>query len=276
MKIVSWNVNGIRAILSKGFSEFFDNIDADIFCIQETKMQILSEKQEKREQMSLFGDSDETSKEFDINNLEIFNNYYCYWNNALKKGYSGTAIITKIKPINVRYGIGIEEHDTEGRVLTLEFEDFFMVTEYAPNSKRTLERLPYRVDWEDAIRNYLNSLNKVKSVILCGDLNVAHNPIDLYNPDNSVGHVGFTIEERQKFNELLNSGFIDTFRYKYPTLEGKYTWWSYFRGDRDKNFGWRLDYFLISDRLKDKLKDAFIYSEILGSDHCPVGIEIDL
>lgn len=279
MKFISWNVNGIRAILAKGFEKIFRETDADIFCLQETKIQMQEENKSNQkctEQLSLFQDTSNKSEKENICNLEILKNYYCYWNSAQKKGYSGTAIFSKIKPINVKYGIGIEEHDTEGRIITLEFDEFYMITIYTPNSKRTLERLEYRVTWEDAVRDYLERLNKLKPIILCGDLNVAHNPIDLNNPNKHIGHAGFTNVERQKFNQLLNAGFIDTFRYKYPHKAQKYTWWSYLQGEREANIGWRLDYFLISDNLKEKLQDAMIYSDILGSDHCPIGIEIDI
>lgn len=272
MKVISWNVNGIRAILSKGFDNFFKNIDADIFCVQETKMQIQQNK-ENIEQLSLF--EKEKSKDTNIKDLEIFKNYNCYFNSAEKKGYSGTAIFTKQEPISVIYGIGIKKHDTEGRIITLEFDKYYMITIYVPNSKRTLERLDYRMEWEDAVRTYLKNLSKKKPIILCGDLNVAHKEIDLYNPNEAIGHVGYTPEERQKFKQLLDTGFIDTYRYKYPN-DRKYTWWSYMSGEREKDLGWRLDYFLISDNLKNNLKDAMIYKNILGSDHCPIGIEINI
>ena len=251
MKLVSWNVNGIRAVLTKGFEDFFKNVNADIFCIQETKCQ-----------------EGQVELEFD--------GYESYWNSAEKKGYSGTAIFTKIKPISVKYGIGIEEHDKEGRVITLEFKDFYMVNIYTPNSKRELERLDYRQIWEDEIRKYLSSLNKTKPVIMCGDLNVAHKEIDLKNPKTNTHNAGFTIEERNKMTELLNAGFIDTFRYLYPDKIDCYTWWSYMRKAREKNVGWRIDYFIVSDELKNKIKEAKIYQDIMGSDHCPIGLEIDL
>ena len=251
MKLVSWNVNGIRAVLTKGFEDFFKNVNADIFCIQETKCQ--------------------------EGQVELkFDGYESYWNSAEKKGYSGTAIFTKIKPISVKYGIGIEEHDKEGRVITLEFKDFYMVNIYTPNSKRELERLDYRQIWEDEIRKYLSSLNKTKPVIMCGDLNVAHKEIDLKNPKTNTHNAGFTIEERNKMTELLNAGFIDTFRYLYPDKIDCYTWWSYMRKAREKNVGWRIDYFIVSDELKNKIKEAKIYQDIMGSDHCPIGLEIDL
>ena len=250
MKLVSWNVNGIRAVLTKGFEDFFKNVNADIFCIQETKCQ---EGQVELE----------------------FEGYQSFWNSAEKKGYSGTAIFTKIKPLSVKCGIGIEEHDKEGRVITLEFKDFYMVNIYTPNSKRELERLDYRQIWEDEIRKYLLKLNKTKPVIMCGDLNVAHKEIDLKNPKTNTHNAGFTIEERNKMTELLNSGFIDTFRYLYPDKTDCYTWWSYMRKAREKNVGWRIDYFIVSDSIKDKIKEANIYQEIMGSDHCPIGLEID-
>ncbi len=249
MKLISWNVNGIRACLNKGFREFFLKEDADIFCIQETKCQ---EGQAELE----------------------FEGYESYWNSAEKKGYSGTAIFTKMKPKNVQYGIGIEEHDKEGRVITLEFEEFYMVNIYTPNSKRELERLEYRQIWEDEIRKYLLKLNKTKPVIMCGDLNVAHKEIDLKNPKSNRQHAGFTDEERTKMTELLNAGFTDTFRYVYPEKTDAYTWWSYMGRAREKNVGWRIDYFIVSKDLNDKIKDAKIHSEIMGSDHCPVELEI--
>ena len=251
MKLVSWNVNGIRACMQKGFDDFFKSIDADIFCIQETKCQ---------------------PGQVDIN----FEGYKSYWNSAEKKGYSGTAIFSKIEPINVSYGIGIEEHDKEGRVITLEFENFYVVTIYTPNSKRELERLDYRQIWEDEIRKYLKRLDSNKPVIMCGDLNVAHKEIDLKNPATNHHNAGFTDEERNKMTALLDEGFIDTYRYLYPDKEGVYSWWSYMRQSRDKNIGWRIDYFIVSDSVKNKIKDANIYTEILGSDHCPIGLEIDI
>ena len=255
MKLVSWNVNGLRAVINKGFVEFFKEIDADVFCIQETKMQ---------------------EDQIDDNIKEIFNGYNTYWNSAEKKGYSGTAIMTKDKPLNVEYGIGIEEHDKEGRVITLEFDRFYMVNCYTPNSKRELERLDYRMVWEDAFRNYLIELNKKKPVIVCGDLNVAHKEIDLKNPKTNRRNAGFTDEEREKMTELLNAGFTDTFRYLYPDKTDMYTWWSYMFKAREKNAGWRIDYFIVSDSIKDKIKGSYIYSEIMGSDHCPVGLDIDV
>ena len=251
MKLISWNVNGIRAVLTKGFEDFFNKINADIFCIQETKCQ---EGQVELE----------------------FEGYKSYWNSAEKKGYSGTAIFTKIEPLSVKYGIGIEEHDKEGRVITLEFEKFYLVNIYTPNSKRELERLEYRQIWEDEIRKYLLELNKEKPVIMCGDLNVAHKEIDLKNPKTNTHNAGFTIEERNKMTELLGAGFVDTFRYLYPDKENEYSWWSYMRKAREKNVGWRIDYFIVSENIKDKIKEAKIYQEVMGSDHCPVGLEIEL
>ncbi len=251
MKLISWNVNGLRAVLKKGFEDFFYNIDADIFCIQETKMQ-----------------------EGQIENFEL-KGYKQFWNSAVKKGYSGTAVFTKINPISVSYGIGIEEHDQEGRVITLEFEEFYLVNIYVPNSKRELERLEYRMIWEDEIRKYLSNLSKKKSVIMCGDLNVAHEEIDLKNPKTNRRNAGFTDEERNKMTELLNANFIDTFRYIYPEKIA-YSWWSYMGNARAKDIGWRIDYFIISNDIKDKIKDAYIFKDILGSDHCPVGLEIEI
>ena len=250
MKLISWNVNGIRAVLTKGFEDFFKDVNADIFCIQETKCQ-----------------------EGQVN-LE-FEGYQSFWNSAEKKGYSGTAIFSKIKPLSVKFGIGIEEHDKEGRVITLEFKDFYMVNIYTPNSKRELERLDYRQIWEDEIRKYLLKLNKTKPVVMCGDLNVAHKEIDLKNPRTNTHNAGFTIEERNKMTELLDAGFIDTFRYLYPDKTDCYTWWSYMRKAREKNVGWRIDYFIVSDSIKNKIKEANIYKDIMGSDHCPIGLEID-
>ena len=250
MKLISWNVNGIRACLNKGFKEFFEEIDADIFCIQETKCQ--------KDQIDL-----------------EFEGYTSYWNSAEKKGYSGTAVFTKIKPLNVTYGIGIEEHDKEGRVITLEFEDFYLVNVYTPNSKRELERLDYRQIWEDEMRKYLLKLNENKPVVMCGDLNVAHKEIDLKNPSSNRRNAGFTDEERNKMTELLNAGFLDTFRYFYPDKTGEYSWWSYMRKARENNAGWRIDYFIVSKSMEKRLKDAKIYQEVMGSDHCPVGLEIE-
>jgi len=245
LRLISWNVNGLRACLGKGFIEFFNKADADIFCIQETKLQ-----------------------DGQIN-LEL-ERYFQFWNYAKKKGYSGTAVFSRIEPINATYGIGIEEHDEEGRVITLEFDDFFLVNVYTPNAKRELERLDYRMKWEDDFRSYVKQLDLKKPVIICGDLNVAHKEIDLKNPSTNHRNAGFTDEERGKFTELLNSGFIDTFRYFYPDKTGAYTWWSYMFNARANNAGWRIDYFCVSERLKDRLHDAIIHSEVLGSDHCPV------
>jgi len=250
MKLISWNVNGIRACVNKGFKDFFEGINSDIFCIQETKCQ---------------------TGQIDLE----FDGYKSYWNSAEKKGYSGTAIFTKKEPISVKYGIGIEEHDKEGRVITLEFDNFFIVDIYTPNSKRELERLDYRQVWEDEIRKYLLDLKKIKPVIMCGDLNVAHNEIDLKNPKTNRHNAGFTDEERNKMTELLNAGFIDTFRFLYPEKENVYSWWSYMGHAREKNIGWRIDYFIVSNDIKDKIKDAVIYMDVLGSDHCPVGLEIN-
>ena len=251
MKLISWNVNGIRACLNKGFMQFFKDSDADIFCIQETKCQ------EGQAELEIAG-------------------YKDFWNSAEKKGYSGTAIFTKKEPIKVTYGIGIEEHDKEGRVITLEFEIFYLVNIYTPNSKRELERLDYRQIWEDEIRDYLHDLNKNKPVIMCGDLNVAHKEIDLKNPKTNRRNAGFTDEEREKMTKLLDSGFTDSFRYLYPEKENAYTWWSYMMKAREKNVGWRIDYFIVSDDIKDKIKEASIYSDVLGSDHCPIGLELDV
>lgn len=253
MKLISWNVNGLRAVINKGFENFFDEIDADIFCIQETKMQ---------------------KDQIDDNMKRIFEGYYSYWNSAIKKGYSGTAVFSKTEPINVTYGIGIEEHDKEGRVITLEYEDFYLVNCYTPNSKRELERLEYRMIWENEFRNYLTFLNKIKPVILCGDLNVAHEEIDLKNPKTNRRNAGFTDEEREKMTELLKSGFTDSFRYLYPNKTECYSWWSYMGHAREKNVGWRIDYFIISKTIEEKVKDSYIYSNVMGSDHCPVGIEL--
>ena len=244
-KMISWNVNGLRAIYKKGFVDIFNEINADIFCIQETKLQ---------------------EGQIDLS----FPGYEMYWNYAEKKGYSGTAIFTKIKPILVTKGIGIEEHDKEGRVITLEFEDYYLVTVYTPKSQTELKRLDYRMKWEKDFKAYIKELEKKKPVVICGDLNVAHKEIDLKNPKTNRKNAGFTDEERKKFTELLNDGFIDTFRYFYPNEEGKYSWWSYRFSAREKNAGWRIDYFLVSEALKDKLKSANILSDIMGSDHCPV------
>ncbi len=251
MQLISWNVNGIRACVNKGFEEFFKQAQADIFCIQETKCQ--------------------------PDQIEIkFEGYHSYWNSAKKKGYSGTAIFTKIEPQKVTYGIGIEEHDQEGRIITLEFENFYLVNNYTPNSKRELERLAYRQEWEDEIRKYLIKLNKKKPVIMCGDLNVAHKEIDLKNPKTNRKNAGFTDEERQKITMLLEAGFTDSFRHLYPEKENSYTWWSYMGKAREKNVGWRIDYFLVSNTIKQKIEEASIYSEIMGSDHCPIGLKIKI
>ena len=250
MKLISCNVNGIRACVNKAFTEFFDKIDADIFSIQETKCQ---------------------PGQIELN----FEGYKAYWNSAERKGYSGTAIFTKKEPMNVTYGIGIEEHDKEGRVITLEFENFYMVNIYTPNAKRGLERLDYRQIWEDEIRKYLLKLNKTKPVIMCGDLNVAHEEIDLKNPKSNRGNAGFTDEEREKMTELLHAGFVDSFRFLYPDKTDSYSWWSYMGKAREKNVGWRIDYFIVSEDIKDKIKEAMIYPEVMGSDHCPVGLIIE-
>ena len=250
MRLVSWNVNGIRACVQKGFLDFFKEIDADIFCIQESKMQA--------------GQLD----------LEL-EGYHQYWNYAEKKGYSGTAIFTKKEPISVVNGIGVEEHDKEGRVITLEFDDFYMVTVYTPNSQNELARLPYRMTWEEAFLSYLKKLEETKPVVFCGDLNVAHKEIDLKNPKTNRKNAGFTDEEREKFSVLLEAGFVDTFRYFYPDMENIYSWWSYRAGARPKNVGWRIDYFVVSECMKDRLVDAKILTEIMGSDHCPVLLEMN-
>ena len=249
MKFISWNVNGIRACMQKGFMDFFNEVDADIFCLQETKMQ------EGQLDLDLPG-------------------YYQYWNYAEKKGYSGTALFTKKEPLKVTYGLGIEEHDHEGRVITAEFEDFYFITVYVPNSKDELQRLDYRMIWEDDFLKYIKKLDKKKPVIYCGDLNVAHKEIDLKNPKTNHHHAGFTDEERGKISNVLSSGFLDTFRYFYPDMEQIYSWWSYRFQSRAKNAGWRIDYFIASEKLKDRLVDAKIHTEIMGSDHCPVELEI--
>lgn len=251
MRLISWNVNGLRAVVNKGFNEIFEKLNSDIFCLQETKMQ---------------------EGQLDID----FEGYEKYFNSAERKGYSGTAVFTKIKPISVVKGIGIEEHDKEGRVLTLEFENFYLVNCYTPNSQRELTRLEYRMTWENEFRNYLNNLDVKKPVILCGDLNVAHNEIDLKNPKTNVGNAGFTYEEREKMTELLNSGFVDSFRFLYPDQKDAYSWWSYMGRAREKNIGWRIDYFVVSEKIKEKINDAKIYPEIYGSDHCPVELDINL
>lgn len=247
MKLISWNVNGLRACMNKGFKDFMDSVDADIFCVQETKMQ--------REQATF-----------------AFDGYEEYWNSAEKKGYSGTAVFSKTKPLSVSYGLGIEEHDKEGRVITAEFQDFYLVNVYTPNAQRGLERLDYRMVWEDVFRRYVKELDEKKPVIICGDLNVAHNEIDLKNFKTNVGNAGFTYEERGKMTELLASGFVDSFRYLYPDKTGAYSWWSYMFKAREKNAGWRIDYFIVSEKLADRIEDAVIYPEVMGSDHCPVGL----
>ena len=251
MKAVSWNVNGLRACLGKNFIEEFKRLDADFFCLQETKLQ------EGQVELDLPG-------------------YYQFWNYAEKKGYSGTAIFAKKEPLSVQYGLGIDEHDHEGRVITLEYENYYMVTIYTPNSKQELERLEYRQHWEDDAREYLCALKKKKPVIMCGDLNVAHQEIDLKNPKSNHHNAGFTDEERGKMTELLDSGFVDTFRHFYPDAEGRYSWWSYRFKARENNAGWRIDYFIVSEDLKDRLVSADIHSDITGSDHCPVEVEIDI
>ena len=251
MRLISWNVNGLRACVQKGFENFFHEVDADCFCLQETKLQ------PGQIELDLPG-------------------YSQHWYFAEKKGYSGTAIFTKVEPISVRYGIGVEEHDHEGRVITAEFEDYYVVTVYTPNSQRELTRLDYRMQWEDAFRAYLLELDQKKPVIVCGDLNVAHEEIDLKNPKTNRKNAGFSDEERGKMTELLSAGFTDTFRYFYPDLTGAYSWWSYRFKAREKNAGWRIDYFIVSNRLQPNLKDAKIHSNIMGSDHCPVELELSL
>ena len=249
MKYISWNVNGLRAVVGKNFSEVFTQLDADFFCLQETKMQ---------------------AGQLNLN----FPGYQSYWNYAEKKGYSGTAVFTKHTPVNVTYGIGIEEHDQEGRVITLEMEDHFLVCVYTPNSQDGLKRLNYRMTWEDDFRQYLLALDKKKPVVVCGDMNVAHEEIDLKNPKTNHMNAGFTDEEREKMTVLLNSGFIDTFRHFYPDAKDRYSWWSYRFHAREKNVGWRIDYFLVSERLASRLKSAEIHDNIMGSDHCPVSITL--
>lgn len=251
MRFISWNVNGLRAVMKKGFEEIFRELDADFFCLQETKLQ--------EGQIAL-----------------DFPGYHQYWCYAEKKGYSGTAIFTKHEALSVSYNLGIPEHDTEGRVITLEYPDFYLVCVYTPNAQNELKRLDYRMSWEDAFRAHLTALDAVKPVIICGDMNVAHKEIDLKNPKTNVGNPGFSYEERDKFTELLASGFTDTFRHLYPDLTGAYSWWSYRANARANNTGWRIDYFLCSDRIADRIESAFIRPEIMGSDHCPVGLEIKL
>ncbi len=250
MRFISWNVNGLRAVVGKNFREVFEALDADFFCLQETKLQ---------------------AGQIDLD----FPGYYSYWNYAEKKGYSGTAIFTKHAPQNVTYGMGVEEHDHEGRIITLEMEHFFLVDVYTPNSQDGLKRLDYRMTWEDNFRSYLMSLDARKPVIVCGDMNVAHQEIDLKNPKTNHENAGFTDQERQKMSQLLSSGFIDSFRHFYPTLQGAYSWWSYRFHAREKNVGWRIDYFLVSDRLQSNLKSATILNQVMGSDHCPVQIELE-
>lgn len=251
MKFISWNVNGLRACDGKGFREIFANLDADFFCLQETKMQ---------------------PGQLDI----AFDGYQSYWNSAEKKGYSGTAIFTRHEPLRVAYGLGIEEHDKEGRVITLEMDNFFLVTVYTPNSQDGLRRLDYRMEWDDAFRYYLKKLDAEKPVVVCGDMNVAHQEIDLKNPKTNRRNAGFTDEEREKFSCLLRDGFTDTFRFFYPDQTDIYSWWSYRFKAREKNTGWRIDYFLVSDRLQPQLTGAKIHTDIYGSDHCPVEVEVDL
>ena len=250
MKLISWNVNGFRACLTKGFAEFFAAQDADFVCLQETKMQ-------------------PDQAEF------VPEGYFCYWNSAEKKGYSGTAVFAKRKPLSVTYGLGIEEHDHEGRVITLEYPDFYLVCVYTPNAQRELARLPYRMEWEDALREYLCRLDAQKGVIYCGDLNVAHKEIDLKNPKTNHQSAGFSDEEREKFTALLESGFADTFRSLYPD-KVQYSWWSYMFKSREKNVGWRIDYFVVSNRLMGRVQDSYLLNDVMGSDHCPAGLEIDL
>ncbi|MFJ8265522.1 exodeoxyribonuclease III [Peribacillus asahii] len=251
MKLVSWNVNGIRACVKKGFLDYFKEVDADIFCLQETKLQ--------------------------AGQIELeLEGYHQYWNYALKKGYSGTAIFTKQQPLSVKYGVGDEQEEPEGRIITLEFDTFYMVNVYALNAKRDLSRLDERLEWEDKIRAYLVELDAVKPIVYCGDLNVAHQPHDLKNAKSNVGNSGFTMEEREKMTDLLAAGFLDTFRYFYPDKEDAYTWWSYMAKVRERNIGWRIDYFIVSERLQNDLVDADIHSHILGSDHCPIVLEMNL
>ena len=249
MRFISWNVNGLRAVVQKGFEEIFYGLNADFFCIQETKLQ-----------------------EGQIN-LDL-PDYYQYWSHAEKKGYSGTAIFTKIKPLSVSYNLGIPEHDTEGRAVTLEFEEFYLVCVYSPNSQEELKRIGYRMSWEDNFREYVSNLDEDKPVIICGDMNVAHEEIDLKNPKTNRGNAGFSDEEREKFSELLDAGFTDTFRFLYPDTVGAYSWWSFRANARANGVGWRIDYFLVSDRLRDNIEKAYICQEIYGSDHCPVGLDI--
>jgi len=249
MKLVSWNVNGLRACLTKGFEDFFKEVNADVFCIQESKMQ--------REQAVI-----------------DFPGYTQYWNSAVKKGYSGTAVFSKIEPLSVAYDLGLDKHNDEGRAITLEFDQFYLVTAYTPNAQRGLARIDYRMEWEDDFRYYLLELEEKKPVILCGDLNVAHQEIDLKNAKANIGNAGFSKEEREKMTELLSSGFVDSYRHLYPAVTGAYTWWSYMFHARENNAGWRIDYFIVSDRIKNQIQDSVIYNDVLGSDHCPVGLDI--
>jgi exodeoxyribonuclease III len=247
MKLISWNVNGLRAVVNKGFMDFFNEVNADVFCLQETKMQ--------PDQLTL-----------------DLPGYHQYFNSAVRKGYSGTAVFTKIKPLQVTFDIGIEHHDQEGRVITCEYEDFFLVTVYTPNSQNELARLDYRMQWEDDFLQYLKKLEQVKPVVVCGDLNVAHKEIDLKNPSSNRKSAGFTDEERNKFTQFLDNGFTDTYRYLYPDTRDAYTWWSYMNFARKNNAGWRIDYFVVSEALNEHIVDAMIYPEVMGSDHCPVGL----
>lgn len=249
MKLVSWNVNGLRACLNKGFSEFFHEVNADVFCLQETKLQ--------PEQVEV-----------------SFEGYQQYFNSAVKKGYSGTAVFTRVEPLSISYDLGMDKHNDEGRVITLEFEEFYLVTVYTPNSQRELARLDYRMEWEDDFLKYIMGLDKKKPVIICGDLNVAHQEIDLKNPKSNTKNAGFTKEEREKMTKFLESGFVDTFRYIYPDARDMYTWWSYMFKAREKNAGWRIDYFITSEALKDRIEDSVIHMNVLGSDHCPVELRI--
>lgn len=251
MKLISWNVNGLRACITKGFYDFFGEVDADVFCIQESKMQ--------KDQAEV-----------------ILDGYSQYWNSAVKKGYSGTAVFTRIEPLSVSYDLGMDKHNDEGRVITLEFDEFYLVTVYTPNSKRELARLDYRMEWEDDFRSYILSLEENKPVVICGDLNVAHKEIDLKNPKTNTRNAGFTQEERDKMTMLLDSGYIDSFRHFYPDVTEAYSWWSYMFKAREKNAGWRIDYFVVSEKLKDKMIGSKIHNEILGSDHCPVELELDI
>lgn len=251
MRLISWNVNGLRAAMQKGFADFFTSCGADAFCLQETKMQ--------PDQMEVH-----------------FDGYEQYWNSALKKGYSGTAVFSRVEPVSVSYDIGYEEHVGEGRAITLEFETFYLVTVYVPNAQEKLARIDYRMSWEDAFRSYVLKLNTKKPVVICGDMNVAHNEIDLKHPRANAGNAGFSDQERGKMTELLGAGFIDTFRYLYPDKKDAYTWWSYFRNARANNAGWRIDYFIVSEVLKSSIKDSVIYADVLGSDHCPVGLELEV